>query len=60
MSDLTNMIAANADWFYLIGAILFVLTLRGLSSPKTAIRGNRFGVVAMAIEIGARSMIEGV
>ena len=51
MSDLTNMIAANADWFYLIGAILFVLTLRGLSSPKTAIRGNRFGMVAMAIAV---------
>ncbi|MEK6203103.1 MAG: NAD(P)(+) transhydrogenase (Re/Si-specific) subunit beta, partial [Psychrobacter sp.] len=45
------MISANADWFYLIGAILFVLTLRGLSSPKTAIRGNRFGMVAMAIAV---------
>ncbi|MEN6671104.1 NAD(P)(+) transhydrogenase (Re/Si-specific) subunit beta [Psychrobacter sp. B38] len=45
------MIAANADWFYLIGAILFVLTLRGLSSPKTAIRGNRFGMAAMAIAV---------
>nr|WP_201587845.1 NAD(P)(+) transhydrogenase (Re/Si-specific) subunit beta [Psychrobacter pacificensis] len=45
------MIAANADWFYLVGAILFVLTLRGLSSPKTAIRGNRFGMVAMAIAV---------
>ncbi len=52
MSDFTNMIAANADWFYLVGAILFVLTLRGLSSPKTAIRGNRMGMVAMAIAVG--------
>ncbi len=51
MSDLTTLIATNADWFYLVGAILFVLTLRGLSSPKTAIRGNRFGMVAMAIAI---------
>lgn len=51
MNDLTTMIAANADWFYLIGAILFVLTLRGLSSPKTAIRGNRFGMAAMAIAV---------
>ncbi len=51
MSDLSNMIAANADWFYLVGAILFVLTLRGLSSPKTAIRGNRLGMVAMAIAV---------
>ena len=51
MSDLTNFIATNADWFYLVGAILFVLTLRGLSSPKTAIRGNRLGMVAMAIAV---------
>ena len=51
MSDLTQFIATNADWFYLVGAILFVLTLRGLSSPKTAIRGNRFGMAAMAIAV---------
>ncbi|MGL5253190.1 MAG: NAD(P)(+) transhydrogenase (Re/Si-specific) subunit beta [Moraxella sp.] len=46
-----NWVAQHADWFYLIGAVLFVLTLRGLSSPKTAIRGNRFGMMAMAIAI---------
>lgn len=46
-----NWIAQNADWFYLVGAVLFILTLRGLSSPKTAIRGNRFGMVAMAIAV---------
>ena len=51
MNDFSAMIAANADWFYLVGAILFVLTLRGLSSPKTAIRGNRMGMVAMAIAV---------
>jgi len=51
MSDFSAMIATNADWFYLVGAILFVLTLRGLSSPKTAIRGNRLGMVAMAIAV---------
>ncbi len=51
MNNLTTMIAANADWFYLVGAILFVLTLRGLSSPRTAIRGNRMGMAAMAIAV---------
>ena len=40
-----------ADWFYLIGAILFILTLRGLSGPKTAIAGNRYGMIAMAIAV---------
>jgi H+-translocating NAD(P) transhydrogenase subunit beta len=30
-----------ADWFYLIGAVLFILTLRGLSGPKTAMFSHR-------------------
>lgn len=46
-----EFIRANADWFYLIGAILFILTLRGLSSPKTAITGNRYGMAAMVIAV---------
>lgn len=51
MNENMNWVAQHADWFYLIGAVLFILTLRGLSSPKTAIRGNRFGMIAMAIAI---------
>ena len=46
-----ELIRANADWFYLIGAVLFILTLRGLSSPKTAITGNRYGMVGMLIAV---------
>lgn len=46
-----EFIRANADWFYLIGAVLFILTLRGLSGPKTAIAGNRYGMIAMAIAV---------
>lgn len=46
-----QLISDNADWFYLVGAILFVLTLRGLSSPKTAVKGNRFGMAAMTIAV---------
>lgn len=40
-----------ANWFYLVGAILFILTLRGLSSPKTAIMGNRYGMIAMVVAV---------
>lgn len=29
-----EFIRAYADWFYLIGAVLFILTLRGLSGQK--------------------------
>ncbi len=37
--------------FYLISGILFILALRGLSSPETSRQGNYFGIVGMAIAI---------
>ena len=37
--------------FYLISGILFILALRGLSSPETSRRGNLFGVLGMVIAI---------
>ena len=37
--------------FYLISGVLFILALRGLSSPETSRRGNFFGVLGMAIAI---------
>ena len=47
------MISANLlAVFYLISGVLFILSLRGLSSPKTSRRGNLFGIIGMAIAIG--------
>ena len=37
--------------FYLISGILFILALRGLSSPETSRQGNYFGISGMAIAI---------
>ncbi len=37
--------------FYLISGILFILALRGLSSPETSRQGNLFGILGMAIAI---------
>ncbi len=37
--------------FYLISGILFILALRGLSSPETSRRGNYFGIAGMTISI---------
>jgi NAD(P) transhydrogenase subunit beta len=34
---------------YLVAAVLFILALRGLSSPTTARQGNRFGMAGMAV-----------
>ena len=46
------MISANlAAVFYLISGILFILALRGLSSPDTSRQGNYFGIAGMIIAI---------
>ena len=37
--------------FYLISGILFILALRGLSSPETSRQGNYFGIAGMTIAI---------
>ena len=37
---------------YLTAGIFFILALRGLSSPATSRRGNRFGMAGMAIAVG--------
>ena len=43
----TNLLAI----FYLISGVLFILALRGLSSPETSRRGNLFGILGMIIAI---------
>jgi NAD(P) transhydrogenase subunit beta len=37
---------------YLISGVLFILALRGLSSPESSQRGNRFGMLGMFIAVG--------
>jgi NAD(P) transhydrogenase subunit beta len=36
-------------FLYLVAAVLFILALRGLSSPETSRQGNLFGMIGMAI-----------
>ncbi len=46
------MISANLSAiFYLISGVLFILALRGLSSPDTSRQGNYFGITGMLIAI---------
>ena len=45
---------------YLIAAILFIMGLKGLGSPKTAVRGNLLGAVGMLIAIVATLMVKGL
>jgi len=36
---------------YLVSSVLFILGLKGLTHPRTAVRGNRLGAVAMLIAV---------
>ena len=38
--------------FYLVSGVLFILALRGLSSPETSRQGNLYGIIGMALAIG--------
>jgi NAD(P) transhydrogenase subunit beta len=45
------MNANLAALLYLVAGVLFILSLRGLSSPATSRQGNLFGMIGMAIAI---------
>ena len=36
---------------YLVAGVCFILALRGLSSPTSSQRGNRFGMIGMTIAV---------
>ncbi|WP_287879333.1 NAD(P)(+) transhydrogenase (Re/Si-specific) subunit beta [Aquitalea sp.] len=42
---------------YLVAAVLFIMALKGLSSPVTALRGNKFGIIGMIIAVGTTFII---
>ncbi|MFN3353093.1 MAG: NAD(P)(+) transhydrogenase (Re/Si-specific) subunit beta, partial [Brevundimonas sp.] len=45
------MNASIAALAYLVAGVLFILSLRGLSSPETSRRGNTMGMVGMALAV---------
>ncbi|MDG2528505.1 NAD(P)(+) transhydrogenase (Re/Si-specific) subunit beta [Caulobacter endophyticus] len=45
------MNANLAAVLYLVSGVLFILALRGLSSPETSRKGNTYGMVGMAIAV---------
>ncbi|MFJ6023637.1 NAD(P)(+) transhydrogenase (Re/Si-specific) subunit beta [Brevundimonas sp. NPDC092305] len=46
------MNASLAALAYLVAGVLFILSLRGLSSPETSRQGNTFGMIGMALAVG--------
>lgn len=45
---------------YLVAGVLFILALRGLSSPVTSRQGNRFGMIGMGIAVVATLLHQGM
>ena len=45
---------------YTVSAVLFILALRGLSSPETSRRGNVFGMVGIAIAVITTVLVAGL
>ena len=43
------MSANLAALLYLVSGALFIMALRGLSSPATSRAGNRYGIIGMTI-----------
>ena len=48
------MTASLAALLYLVSGALFIMALRGLSSPATSRQGNIYGMVGMGIAILTR------
>jgi NAD(P) transhydrogenase subunit beta len=46
-----------AALLYLVAGILFILALRGLSSPATSRKGNQYGMIGMAIAVATTLLL---
>ncbi len=51
MHEAAAAVPAWVAMAYLVSGVLFILALRGLSSPETSRAGNRYGMVGMAIAV---------
>ena len=52
--DVATIVHAVPAWVsiaYLVSGVLFILALRGLSSPSTSQAGNRYGIIGMALAV---------
>jgi H+-translocating NAD(P) transhydrogenase subunit beta len=49
-----SMVVANSPWAnigYLVAAVLFIMGIKGMTHPKTAVRGNLTGAIGMLIAV---------
>ena len=54
------MSIALIDLCYLVSAILFIVGLKGLTRPRTAVRGNQMGALAMLVAVVATMLHQDV
>ena len=54
------MSTALVNLTYLIAAVLFILGLKGLTHPRSAVRGNLLGALGMLLAIGITLFIAGM
>jgi len=50
-------VRALVNLAYLVASVLFILTFRGLSHPRTAVRANRMGAAGMLIAVVATLLL---
>jgi NAD(P) transhydrogenase subunit beta len=58
-----HVAAATPAWAvlaYLVAGVLFILSLRGLSSPESSQQGNRYGMIGMTIAVVTTLITHGV
>ncbi|WP_439534275.1 NAD(P)(+) transhydrogenase (Re/Si-specific) subunit beta [Polymorphobacter sp.] len=58
-----HVAAATPAWAvlaYLVAGVLFILSLRGLSSPESSQQGNRYGMIGMGIAVATTLITHGV
>ena len=51
---------AAIDLAYLVASVLFILAVKGLTHPRTAVRGNLLGAAGMAIAVAATLAAAGI
>ncbi|MFK7793184.1 MAG: NAD(P)(+) transhydrogenase (Re/Si-specific) subunit beta [Devosiaceae bacterium] len=55
-----HLSANTAAILYTVSAVLFILALRGLSSPETSRRGNYFGMIGIGIAMVTTFLVAGM
>lgn len=52
--------ASNVNLGYLVAAVFFILGIKGMTHPRTAVRGNQYGALGMLIAVIVTLAVGGV